>query len=357
MEDNNPNTFNDEENNLGNNPNNHSINNPINNSKTNELSSKSVFWGVCLSLTGVLLLLDNLHINLEIYNENVINFWPLIFIFLGITYFKLPHKFKQLNSAISSIFVVYYIFNLYNYDFNFINFIKKSKNINIQLNNSKNKKDYSIEHTNDKIYITNPINKAYLDLNSGVGQYQINSIDDENNIDLLFETNSKSSGNNNDKVLSDYDSLNKIYYISYKSEQNNVINEDFEKNVDIVLNKNILWNIESTCGAGEFNYNLSNLLIDTIQFNIGAAELNLKIGKVYKEAVCNINSGAAEVNINIPKEIGCKVIMNSTLSDANLDNFIKIDKQKYKTKNYDKSIDKLIIYIEGGLSEYNFTFY
>jgi|GEM_PF-4898923 len=326
-------------------------------SNSNLVSSNSIFWGVFLTLTGIFLLLENFDIKLDIYDKNILNLWPLIFIFLGISYFKIPHKLKQLNSFLSAIFILYYLFNLHNYDFNFIDYLKKSKNFNIELNNSKNKKEYSFEHTNDKIYITNPVSKAYLEINSGVGKFDINSIDDENNIDLLLETNSKSNGNNNDKVLSDYDSLNKFYYISYKSEKNNVINDDFEKNVEIVLNKNILWNIESNCGVGEFNYNFSNLLVDTIKFNIGAAELNVKFGKVYKEAVCIINSGAAEINIKIPKEIGCKVVMNSTLSDSNLDEFIKIDKQKYKTNNYDKSIDKLIIHIEGGLSEYNFSFY
>lgn len=323
---------------------------------SNYISTNSIFWGVFLTLTGVFLLIENLDIKLDIFNKFAINLWPLIFIFLGLSYFNLPYKLKQLNSILSSIFIVYYIFNLFNYDFNYIDYLKKSKIIDIKLNNNNNR-DYSTEHTNNKINISHPVTKAYLELNSGVGKFDIGSIDNINNVDLLFETNSKGNSNNNDKVLSDYDSLNKYYYVSFNSEKNDVINDDFEKNVEILLNKNIHWNIESNCGAGEFNYNLSNLLIDTIRFNIGAAKLNVKFGKVYKESLCLINSGAAEIIVNIPKEIGCKVIMKSSLSDSNLSDFIKIDKYNYKTNNYDKSIDKLIIYLDGGLTEYNFKFY
>ncbi|MFY8160445.1 MAG: hypothetical protein ACOVNU_03880 [Candidatus Kapaibacteriota bacterium] len=329
-------------------------------SKVDIIKPKSVFWGTLFFLVGLIVLLSNLNIHLDIYQSKFIDFWPLLLIMYGISFFKLPLIVKQINASLGAILIVVLILNMFNTDYNWVNIVKKSKFIKINTNNDDDQNQNLSEYQDVKqIILDSNYKKAHFTMNAGAGDFKLFSTKNEYLIEVKSNTEMDFG-----KLYTSQDTNFKKYDVIYKTftdknENKNVdIDEnDFDRKIDFILSENTLWTIESNIGAGEFDYDLTNINFDSLEINAGAAEIKIKVGEKIEKSYLNINSGATEIKIKIPKNIGCQIITKTALTENNFKNFIRIDDDLYETQSFNKSTKKLYITIDGGISSYNVETY
>jgi hypothetical protein len=65
-----------------------------------------------------------------------------------------------------------------------------------------------------------------------------------------------------------------------------------------------------------------------------------------------IETGVSNVEIDVPSESGCRIVVDSGLSSKDFIGFIKQSDGSYQTSNYSTAAKKIIISLQGGLSSF-----
>jgi hypothetical protein len=68
------------------------------------------------------------------------------------------------------------------------------------------------------------------------------------------------------------------------------------------------------------------------------------------ETHLNVDAGASDINVSIPRESGCRILIDGALSSKHFEEFKKIDSDNYVTENFDEAANKIYIEIECGVS-------
>ncbi|RZK25519.1 MAG: hypothetical protein EOO43_05325 [Flavobacterium sp.] len=122
--------------------------------------------------------------------------------------------------------------------------------------------------------------------------------------------------------------------------------------VDVHLNTKPIYDMNLKMGAGELKFDLANYKVRTLNFDGGAAELNIKIGALLPITDVNVKTGVADVKIEIPEGSGCRIKTKTGLSSKDFTGFTKISEGLYETPNYQSASNKVFINFEGGISSF-----
>jgi len=118
----------------------------------------------------------------------------------------------------------------------------------------------------------------------------------------------------------------------------------------VLLNPRALWNIDIDGGATSMNADLSALRIATLNLEVGASSVSLRLGAIQDSSFYHIEGGAAKFFIEIPEDAGCRITQESGLSKHDFPNFIKKADNVYESPNYATSTKKIILDIQTGVS-------
>jgi hypothetical protein len=139
-----------------------------------------------------------------------------------------------------------------------------------------------------------------------------------------------------------------IYHDSLSSSDNHFRNP--KNQVDLKLNKNIIYDILIETGATTINYDLSNFKVKQFSVKSGASDIQI-IAPQYSGDI-NINSGVSKIDISIPKNVGAIISLDTGLSTKDFGKeFKKEEGNKYISENYNNSEYKVNINIDSGLSQ------
>jgi hypothetical protein len=139
-----------------------------------------------------------------------------------------------------------------------------------------------------------------------------------------------------------------IYHDSLSSPDNHFRNPKNE--IDLKLNKEIIYDILIETGATTINYDLSKFKVDQFSVKSGASDIRI-IAPQYNSDI-NINSGISKIDINIPENVGAFISLDTGLSSKDFgEEFKKEEGNKYISDNYDNSEYKVNINIDSGLSQ------
>lgn len=128
--------------------------------------------------------------------------------------------------------------------------------------------------------------------------------------------------------------------------------------VFIHINPRQLWDLEFNYGAASMNADLSSLRFKNLEINTGASDMDLKLGNPNSEVTkIAIATGASKIHFRIPKDADAKVKYSSILSKNSFEGFEKTDKGIAQTANYDQSINKFEIELEGAANTFTITRY
>jgi len=153
-----------------------------------------------------------------------------------------------------------------------------------------------------------------------------------------------------DYSVADHEANIHIYHNSVTQSSKQFRNPN--NNIDLKLNKEIVYEILIETGATTIDYNLAEFKVEKLTIKSGASDIKLIIPKYNGEII--IDSGVSKIDIGIPENIGATLDLDTGLSMKELDEqFIEQENNQFISKNYNSSEYKVNIDIDSGLSQIN----
>ncbi len=203
---------------------------------------------------------------------------------------------------------------------------------------------------------------AYLSISCGAAAFDIGSSGDSSLVFVqryseVFEEQQSVNGGNIDKQEKE-----STFSINHRiTDRINRVDMEFGGNItlfgnqklkraNVLLNPKTLWNIDIDGGASSMNADLSALRIGTLNLEVGASSVSLRLGTIQDSSYYHIEGGAAKFLIEIPEDAGCRITQESGLSKHEFPNFVKKADNIYESANYAVSKKKIILDIQTGVS-------
>ncbi len=285
-----------------------------------------IIWGILLIVVGVLWLLKILSV-ISFSWCDFIHLWPLILVWIGISFLPIHDGFKILLDIIAMAIGVVMLL------------IPTQSSCYYNSKSSINEKSLElVSHANDD-YST-----AELKLNAGAGK-------------LVFVPGSKLV----DIVGVDKDDIR-------MEVEKNVSEKDVDVDMYIVpmaarakqgpfevsLSTIPVWDIELNLGASQNDIDLSPFKVENLEISCGASDVKLRVGDAYPKVNVDLSSGASSFKIEVPKSMNCVIENESALSNVNFKGFTKMDNDLYQYLSTD-SLNKgtVTIHIESGVSSFD----
>jgi hypothetical protein len=302
------------------------------------MKTSHIFWGTLFIVLGLLVLLNNFSaVNLQW--GNLWQFWPILLVLIGIS-MLVKNKFgKSALAGAAAILLAILLFTSVKLSTDFI-----KGDFELVLNGDE---DYNFAITEYRESFDTTIAKAKLYLEAGLGSFNIGDTTSE----LIF-VKTEGIEKNYKLTKSDYDNVSKLKLKMHKTTFHLGKNK-FRNRVEIALNENPTWDINIDGGAAAMNLDLTKFKIENIYVGMGAASLDVKLGSLSEKIRLDIEAGASNIDILVPKEVGCQVRTDDVLSSKNIYEFIKIKSGLYRTEGFDNAEKKIFIQIDCGVSSIN----
>lgn len=310
------------------------------------MKTGTIFWGVFLITLGVMLLISSLN-SFALDLEFIFKFWPLIFIFWGLTLLKISEAIKKIMTASIAVLLSLFIVAIVNSGVSGVkNLAEWDWDINLKTDDVKS--SYEKRDLMSIPFDSNQIDRN-LSLDVGAGSFSI-----EGGSENLIDVFSKSKNSN---FSLESDSLHQNISVSYSEGNINFDGTYKSMNKAILkINKNPLWNFDIKLGAAKMSADLSRIKSRRINFETGAASSKIKLGDLVDSCDIVINAGASSVQLEIPKNSGCIVNTDLGLSSRKFDEF-NFDGDSFKTENFEQAQKKIFINIKGGVSSFKIKRY
>ena len=281
--------------------------------------------------------------------ESVWRLWPLILLLLGVSSLVKQATIKKI--LMSGIGLIAGII-LFSED--------EQKGIIIEFD-----KDEKVTEVSDSISV--PFDSAlsdtsYLSISAGAAAIDIGMNYDSSLLLIqrhsdVFKGNSEIDGGNSDEHEN-----GSSFSIDHKiTDGINRVNLEFGGNLTlfgnqklkrakVLLSPKALWNLDIDGGATSMNADLSALRISSLNLEVGASSVSLKLGSQHDSSFYHIEGGAAKFFIEIPDDAGCRIMHESGLSKHSYPGFIQKADNVYESPNYSSSKKKIILDIQTGVS-------
>ena len=309
------------------------------------MKTKHIFWGVLFIALGLLVLLYNINLmNFDL--SNVWQYWPVVIILWGVSYFTKNVILKRFIAGIAAVILAVALFAGFNSTFYFFNdaFSLHNSNFDINSNDNSDTSNYSENY--------NPVIKsAEFDFKAGAGTFLLRDSTDElisavaQGYKNKYELNRNDSG---DQTVVEMKMLKQHFTFGDWHNKNKVV---------LKLNTKPIWDLDFDIGAASVNFDLSAFKTQSININTGAASLRIKLGDKVDNSNVRVKAGASSINIEIPDSAGCEIRTSTALSSRNFDGFDKIDSNLYRTDNFDSAKKKIYLKIDCGISSIHVTRY
>lgn len=319
--------------------------------KTNQVISGALFI-----LVGLYFLASNFGL-VDLSMRDISPYWPLLIILAGILVLVDPaKKFTNIGTVFALILAVPLAIHS--------STIKVTESVSAYEWNSEDeneeeiesdKQEPSVEKLNNQIYsveLKPTTQKAKLEFKSGLAGFELAETSS-----YLFESDVTSRARvmklseevkGNEQMIQFSDNSSKKWSKKFDSSDENIV---------LKLNKKPVWDIDLSLGLGELDFDFSDYQVEKLQVDSGLASLKLRFGDKLNKSEIKVNSGLAEVKIEVPERVGCEIKTSGALNGTTFPGFEQIDNKKWRSVGYDKSTAKISIQLEGGLSDLSVTRY
>lgn len=305
------------------------------------MKTDRIMWGIVLLFIGGVLLLENFHV-IDFYWRSIWRFWPIFLIIAGVNI--LFNKNKSQVGGIISIVVLVITLSLLFYKGQ-VRPEGRERWIGDRISDEINSEEKYEELNFTEPYSGNPAKRTILNISGGGTSFDLNGETDS----LITANVQKKSGN----FSLQNESTDSVNTLTFKMKgKSSWSMGDGSNNVHLKLNKNPEWEINMSMGAGEVNFDLSDYKVRTFNFDGGAAALDIKLGDLLPVSDVHIKTGVADVKVNIPEGVGCRIKTKTGLSARDFEGFTKLKDGTYETPGYAASTKKIFINFDGGLSNF-----
>lgn len=300
---------------------------------------KNATLGVIIILIGVVWLLSNLDIFsfsvIDVFFRSLGKLWPLLLIGIGINILLKENIILRLLVwlIILAAVMLYGIVTL-NTD---------------NLNNNHVAPNYDYSETHDySLSKEEGTEEGILNLGFGAGDFRLastgaNLLEVKSNIpDLKYDHRFQ---NGNKKAVIDF---NKTKY-TWQGNHDKLF-------CYMNLDQDIIWEMDLDLGAAKGNLDVKDLAVRKISLDVGAADIDLFLGNKNKgQTEIAINAGASNLEINLPKEAGLKIKLDSALSGNNISELGLDKKGDYHiSPDYDNKEVKFLFDVGMGVGNLKF---
>ncbi len=307
------------------------------------MKTGKIVWGMIYIFIGSIFLLDNFNL-IDFYWVSVWRFWPVIFILIGTN--MLLSRFgnqKVVPALVAAITLVTLALIAYqgsrpNNNKGWMSF-KFDRNDNWD-DSTQNVPSYFIEpYAGAK--------KAELRIQGGATSFKL-----QDTTSSLFEADVKRQFAKYTLTKSMNDSVEVLNFRMRSGKQKWNLDEMEGNETNIRMNLTPVWDIKVEMGAGEAIFDLTPYKVSSLKFEGGAASFEAKIGSLETLTNVTVETGVANVEIEVPIESGCRIVVDSGLSSKDFIGFIKQSDGTYETSNYSTAANKINISLKGGLSSF-----
>lgn len=307
---------------------------------------RNLFWGIILIFVGALAILNNLDV-IDFAWRKLWDLWPVFLMLWGISILPIKNGIRLGLVIITLGLTMYYITSEAVYtESEYVT--GKSWN-----NNQYRYDDYSdstyvydsADGVNFLIPYAEGVETATLKFDAIAGSYTLDNETKnlctyrmtDNDMAQYYKYSVKINGN--DAIIN----IGAKHYINYE-----LNNHKGGKGV-LRLNKLPVWNMNIDAGAAAINFNMERFKVKKLTVDAGAADIDVKVGDMYPDVKVDIDAGASNIIIRIPKSSGCKVKMDTFLADKIMDGFEMVN-GRYVTSNYKDAEKKIYIDIDSAVS-------
>lgn len=300
------------------------------------MSYKKIFWGVILISIGILIMLKNLDL-IWFSWHSLWALWPVMLILWGVSVLPVKDYIKLIISLVvvaGGVAVVSTQPDINTFGFRWH---RQDHEWNVQYNKDTDfKSDENYSEPFDKV-----IKTATLDFDAAAGRFIL-----EDSTAKLY-TFDKSGSEVRYETSVEKDSTSALVKLRLRDSS---ISNGKGAEAHIKLNLEPIWDVKFNVGAADMHMDLSKFKVRTVNFDGGASSIYLKMGEINEDQKVNINAGASEIRIYIPKSRACEVRTNTVLSSRQLDGFNRIERHLYRTNNFNAAKIKTYIDVEAAVS-------
>jgi len=293
------------------------------------MKTGKIFWGILFLTLGLLILLNNVT-SLNFDWSFIWNLWPVILIVIGAFFFMKESKYRWILVAIISFVLALVIFSTYKNITDFFHY------------------DYEYENSLETDVYQEPFNnsvkKANLYVEAGVGYLRLKDTTSQ-----LYDVKTRGSFGNYtiDHNVTDG---NADIYLEYQDKHFR-FHHGFTKNsIDIKLNPLPVWTMEYEIGVEKVDLDLREFNVENLTFKTGVSSVKVKLGNKSEKTKLRFEGGVSKLIVQIPKEIGCEILVSTELTKKRFEGFDKIDKQNYKTENFETAPKKVLLDLRADVS-------
>lgn len=307
------------------------------------MKSTKTIWGIVLIGLGVLLVLNNINVvDFGINWHRIGDFWPLILIAFGLTSLSKSAKINPwITNSLLALVISVFIYNVIEIgDFN--------KEADRHWNTGSDEE--RLANTNKfTLPVDSGISEASLEFNGGAAEFDL----DDTTSQLIDAETRLTFGNYvMEKVNIGNKSKIKLEMEDEKRKGSFRLNDnEWEGKVNIKLNPMMIWDLDLHLGAGDVDFDFSKFKVKKLDMDAGAASVKLKISDLQAMSDVNVNAGASNIEIFIPKNARCKVNMNTVLSSREFNGFVERGDGIFESENFsDTSLNLININLDAGVS-------
>jgi len=300
-------------------------------------------WGVALFFVGGILLLVNLDI-IDFYWRSVIEMWPIVLIIIGANLLIPKRGIGPVISVLVTIAALAFLAYRGSIPphngwraFGGQNDPRPAKSSRLETSRGEFTHDYD-----------SAFKEAYLQIEGGAVSYTIAGTTDK-----LFSGEAVSTFGLHHLETTTTDHVPRLKFSMKNKRKGNWDLDADENRATIRLNPNPSWHIDLDMGAGKADFDLTEYNVASLSFEGGAASFKAKMGMPLQETVITAESGMANVEIEIPEEAACRIVIDSGLSSKDFPGFVKQDDGSYVTENYSETRNRFVIDLEGGLTAFS----
>lgn len=307
------------------------------------MKTEKIVWGLILIFIGSIFLLENFNV-IDFYWSAVWRFWPVIFILIGANMLfsrfgnksTAPYLIGGITITILALIAVQgteprneRTFRLFRHE-----------------NNSReDRSSWGESSTFTETY--NGSKRASLNIQGGATSYRL-----KDTTSNLFEADVKQHFGKYTLNKTISDSIEILNFRMRDKKQSWNLDKMENNNTLLLMNANPIWDVKVEMGAGEAIFDLQDYKVNKLTFEGGAASFEAKLGSKIPLTTVSVETGVANVEIEVPSESGCRIVVDSGLSSKDFSGFIKQSDGTYETQNYTSAKNIINISLKGGLSSF-----
>lgn len=320
------------------------------------MKSRNLFLGVIILFSGIIALLSVLNV-FEFHWSILWRLWPVFLIIIGISLLPFKEYVKTLMLLVAlGLGCWLYQAEAENYEGNaitrFFNRTFSSWTWSNDDDEDEEDADEQEAYATDQ-HFSEPyaeVERASIDIDFGAGDLEIKNpcaelvtVDAVSNfVKYSFRTEPKEGET--------------AIFLNGKGHSNGSI-KSATNDLKVALCTHPVWNFSLDMGAADADLDLSPYKVEKVVINGGACDLDLKLGNYGGNTVVDINTGASDIDIQVPTDAYCQINIKSAISGKDFTGFEKMANGQWQTPNYEQASTRIVINMSCAVSDVSVTRY